>query len=205
MKNNIMYKNVEIGKNVSVGDFVILGKPPSGRKNGELKLVIGDNAIIRSHTIIYAGNKIGNNFQTGHNVMIRECNIIGNNVSIGTGSCLEHHIKIGDYVRIHSQVFIPEYSIIEKNAWIGPNVVFTNAQYPKSKEVKNNLRGPYIESGAKIGANATLLPGILVGSNALIGAGSVVVYNVNKNDVVVGNPAKVIKQIKDINDYEECY
>ena len=73
-------KNVKLGKNMVLGDFVIIGVPPRGREEGELETIIGDNAVIRSHTVIYAGNIIGSNFQTGHHVNIREENVIGDKV-----------------------------------------------------------------------------------------------------------------------------
>src|SRR3982750_3101310 len=109
---------------------------------------------------------IGANFQTGHGVMIRELNEIGDNVSVGTHSVIEHHVKIGNRVRIHSNAFIPEFSVIEDGAWIGPNVVFTNALYPLSPNAKDNLKGPHVMSDAKIGANSTLLPDVRVGRNS---------------------------------------
>jgi acetyltransferase-like isoleucine patch superfamily enzyme len=204
-KNNLIkiYDNVEIGKNVEIEEFCIIGKPPRGKTNGELKTVIGDNSVIRSGTVIYAGNIIGENFNTGHNVVIREENKIGANVSIGTLSCIEHHIVIEDGVRIHSQVFIPEYTTIKKNAWIGPNVVVTNAKYPLSKNVKNNLIGALIEENAKIGANVTTLPGVKIGKNALVGSGSLVNKDVGEGEVVVGNPIRKIKEVKDIKEYNE--
>jgi len=195
------YSNIDIGKNSKIDDFCIIGRPPKGKKDGDLATQIGDNCIIRPHTVIYSGNKIGDDFQTGQQVSIRENNNIGNNVSIGTGSCIEHNIVIEDDVRLHSQVFIPEYSELKENCWIGPNVVFTNAKYPLSKNVKENLKGPTIEENAIVGANATLLPGIKVGKNALIGAGSVVENDVPKGKVVAGNPARIIKNIEDIEEY----
>ncbi|MBI3162042.1 MAG: N-acetyltransferase, partial [Chloroflexi bacterium] len=140
-------------------------------------------------------------FQTGHGVLLREENRLGNRVSIGSHSVVEHHVQIGNEVRIHSNVFIPEYSVLEDGCWIGPNVVFTNARYPLSKNAKGSLIGPHIHSGAKIGANSTLLPGVVVGKNALIGAGSVVVRDVPDGKVVAGNPAKSIGDIGDLAEY----
>lgn len=201
MNNYVIYPNVYIEKGSVIEDYVIIGYPPKDKKKGELKTIIGKNAVIRSHTVIYAGNIIGNNFETGHNVLIREENKIGNNVSIGTGSCIEHHIVIKDGCRIHSQVFIPEYSLLEENSWLGPNVVLTNAKYPKSKDIKNNLKGPIIKACAKIGANSTILPGKIIGENSLVGAGSVVTKDVKANKVVVGNPIKEINNISDIYVY----
>ena len=184
-----IYKGVELGEGVEIGDGVIIGLPPKGHSDGELKTVIGDNAIIRSHTTIYAGNRIGNDFQTGHHVLIRELNEIGNDVSVGTSTVVEHNVKIKDGVRIHSQAFIPEFSLLEEGAWIGPNVVLTNATYPCSINVKQTLKGPILRKNCRIGANSTLLPGLEIGENSLIGAGSVVTKAVEADSVIAGNPA----------------
>jgi acetyltransferase-like isoleucine patch superfamily enzyme len=151
--------------------------------------------VIRSHTVIYAGNEIGADFQTGNKANIRESNRIGENVSIGTLSVVEHHVTIGDHVRIHTQVFVPEYTVLEEGVWLGPNVVLTNAKYPKSPDAKANLKGPVLRKGAKVGANATILPGVVIGENALIGAGSVVVRDVPDETVVAGNPARTINHL----------
>jgi acetyltransferase-like isoleucine patch superfamily enzyme len=193
-----LYDNVLLGAGSVVEDFCIVGVPPRHVRDGELPTTIGDGAVIRSHTVIYAGNAIGRNFQTGNKVNLRESNRIGNDVSVGTLSVIEHHVEIGDRVRIHTQVFIPEFSILEDGCWIGPNVVFTNARYPLSPGVKDSLQGPVIRKGAKIGANATLLPGVVVGENALVGAGAVVVHDVPPGAVVVGNPARVIRHVADL-------
>lgn len=189
----VVFPDVILGKGVVVEDFCIIGCPPGGKTGGELTTVIGDNAVIRSHTVIYAGNCIGDNFQTGNKANIRELNTIGNNVSIGTLSVVEHHVKIGDNARIHSQVFVPEYSVLEDDCWLGPNVVVTNAKYPKSPDVKSQLKGAVIEKNAKIGANSTLLPGVRIGANSLVGAGSVVTNDVEKNSIVAGSPAEFIR------------
>lgn len=193
-----VYANVSLGAGSVLEDFCILGTPPRGKKDGELVTVIGDGAVIRTHTVIYAGNTIGKNFQTGNKVNIREANQIGNDVSIGTLSVIEHHVQIADRVRIHTQVFVPEFSVLEEGCWLGPNVVLTNARYPLSPGVKDQLAGPVIRKGAKIGANATILPGVVIGENALVGAGAVVTKDVPPGAVVVGNPARVIRDISEL-------
>lgn len=193
-----IFPNVIIGKNAVIEEYVIIGTPPRGRKPGELQTVIGDNAVIRSHTVIYAGNRIGDNFQTGHHVLVREENEIGNQVSIGTASVVEHHVKMGNNVRIHTQAFVPEMSILEDGAWIGPHAVITNAAYPLSPNVKNELKGALVKKNAKVGAHATLLPGVTIGENALVGAGAVVTKDVPANKVVAGNPAKVINDVSNL-------
>jgi acetyltransferase-like isoleucine patch superfamily enzyme len=193
-----IYGNVQLGPNSIVEDFCILGVPPRGFEAGQLETVIGADAVIRSHTVIYAGNVIGRHFQTGNKVNVRELNEIGDDVSIGTLSVVEHHVTIGHGVRIHTQAFVPEFSVLEDGCWIGPNVVLTNAKYPLSPGVKDQLAGPVIRRGAKIGANATILPGVVIGEHALVGAGAVVVRDVPAYAVVAGNPARVIGQLADL-------
>ncbi len=166
------------------------------------KYKIGKNPLLREPTIIYSNNVIGDNFQTGHFVVIRQDNKIGNNVSIGIHSEVAYNVIIEDNVRIHSKCFIPEFSVIKKNAWIGPNVVFTNDKYPNSIDGKNNLKGPIIGEYANIGANSTILPGIKIGKHALIGAGTVVVKDVPDYAIVVGNPNKIIGDVRNLEKYE---
>lgn len=191
-----IYPGVELGENYQFGLWVIVGEPPQGQPPGGLTTRIGPGANIRSHSVIYAGNVIGQNFNTGHGVLVRELNTIGDDVSIGSHSVIEHHVTIGQRVRIHSQAFIPEFSVLEDEAWIGPNVVFTNALHPRCPQAKTCLKGPRIRRGAKIGANATLAPDIEIGEMALVGAGSVVTKDVPAGAVVAGNPARVLKGIE---------
>ena len=197
----IVHPGALIGRSPILGLYVILGEAPRGHEIGELVLVIGDEAHIRSHTVIYAGSVIGRRFQTGHGVLVRESNEIGDDVSIGSHSVIEHHVRLGDGVRIHSSAFIPEFSVLEAGAWVGPNVVLTNAAYPSSERAKAELAGPVLKEGAKVGANATILPGVVIGRDALVGAGAVVVEDVPDGKVVVGNPARIVRDVKDIPAY----
>lgn len=190
-------KNISIGNNPKIGEYVLLGVEPL-KPAGEQKLVIGDNAIIRSHSVIYMGNRIGNNFQTGHGVMIRENNVIGNNVSVGTHTTIERENKIGDYVRIHSNCFIPEFVIIEDMAWIGPSVTILNVLHPPCPYFEECAKSVVIKRNAKIGGNVTIGPKVTIGANVLIGFGSVVVNDIPDDAVAVGNPARVIKNIKEL-------
>lgn len=196
--NNIIYPGVEIGDGTRIDPPSIIGKPPRGAKEGERYLRVGINGQIRPFTTLYGGSEIGDNFQTGQGVSIREDNIIGHNVSVGTNSVLEFGNRIGDYSRIHSNCFL-EMVTIGRYVFIGPNVVFTDDPHPmgcpRYKECKG---GPIIEDYVRIGANTTILPGVRIGKNSLIGAGAVVTKDVHENSVVVGNPARVIKTVDEL-------
>ena len=173
----------------------VVGKPPRGAKEGDFETRIGENCHLRPFTTVYAGNLIGNNFQTGQGASIREDNIIGDNVVIGTNTVLEFGNRIGNNVRVHSGCFL-EMVTIEDDVFVGPGTVFTDDPHPMNcPKYKECLGGATVKELAKIGGNCTILPGITIGRNSLVGAGSVVVEDVPENCVVVGNPAKVIKTV----------
>ena len=190
----IIHPGVKFGERVVVEDFCILGVPPTG-SDASQETVVGDDAVIRSFTVIYAGNVIGARFQTGNKANVRENNLIGDDVSIGTLSVVEHDVRIGDRVRIHTQAFVPEYSVLEDECWVGPQAVLTNARFPGSPGVKDTLSGPVLECRAMVGANATLLAGVRIGAGSLVAAGSVVTKDVPPRVIVAGVPAEVIREI----------
>ena len=196
--SSISFPNVTLANGVEVDDFVVLGRAPKGAQAGELPLTIGAGSVLRSHSVIYAGSRIGDRFQCGHGALIRENCELGNDCSVGSGTVLEFHVKVGNGVRIHSKCFVPEHSILEDDCWLGPNVVLTNAPYPVSKRVKDTLEGVRICAKAIIGANATILPGVTVGPGAIVGAGSVVTHDIAPGTVVVGNPARAIGLRQDL-------
>ncbi|MBK9125745.1 MAG: transferase [Chloroflexi bacterium] len=198
-----IYSKVTLPDDAQLDDYVIVGRPPQGTADGEFETRIGSSCVIRSHTVIYAGNRIGARFQTGHGAMIREHNVIGDDVSVGTQSIVEHHVSIGNGVRLHSRVFVPEYTTLEDKCWLGPGVILTNARYPLSPGAKHSLKGPVIEAGAIVGAGAVILPGVRIGSKALVGAGAVVTRDVPPGAVVVGNPAHIVKHVDDLQAYAE--
>lgn len=194
----VQFPNVHLGEGVTVDEFVILGRAPKGALPGELSLEIGPGGVIRSHSVLYAGSRVGARFQTGHGVLVREQCRIGEDCSIGSGTVLEFLVTLGDRVRVHSNCFIPEYSVLEDDCWLGPNVVLTNAKFPQTPRTKELLAGVHICKGAKVGANSTLLPGVIIGQGALVGAGSVVTRDVPEGMVVAGNPARSLGRVSEL-------
>lgn len=184
---------VEAGVTLGAGHDLrspcVLGAPPRGREPGELALTVGEMAVVRPFTTIYAGSTIGAKFQSGQGASIREDNIIGDDVSVGTNAVLEFGNRIGNRVRIHSGCFL-EMVTVEDDVFIGPNVVFADDPHPMGCPRYTECKGgATVRRLARIGANSTILPGVEIGENAFVGAGSVVTKDVAAGTVVVGNPA----------------
>ena len=136
---------------------------------------VPESTSIWQFCVIFPKCKIGENCNICANVLIENDVIIGNNVTIKSG------VQVWDGIEI------------EDNVFIGSNVAFTNDMYPKSRNKDWKMQRTKVCQGASIGANVTILPGITIGENALIGAGSVVTKNIPANTVWVGNPARFIK------------
>jgi acetyltransferase-like isoleucine patch superfamily enzyme len=150
---------------------------------------IGNGSLIRSHSVVYADAEIGERFESGHHVTIRECSRIGHDVRVGTDCDLQGELTIGDHTRLHSGVFVPQRTTIEELVWIFPQAVLLNDPHPPSDTC---TEGPTIRRAAVIGAAATIFPAIEIGEGALVAAGSVVRVDVPAHTVVAGVPARVI-------------
>lgn len=195
---NLIHENVIIGDGCQIDNNVEIGRPPRGKKDGELVTKIGKNCTIRSGTIIYAGTNIGDNFQTGHYAIIRENNIIGNNCSLGIRSELAPGNTIGNHVRIHSSCFL-EKTTIESDVIIAPGVKFADDFSLNHASINDPcLVGATVKKGARIGMGAILLPHVIIGEQAVVGAGSVVTHNVEPMTIVVGNPARFLKSTREV-------
>ncbi len=181
-----------LGSNCIIGEY--LNDFIQTRQNSEYRLEIGEHAVIRSGSIIYSDSVIGNGFQTGHQVTIREHSVFGDHVSIGTLSDIQGYCRLGNYVRLHSNVHIGQHSMVDDYVWIFPYTVLTNDPTPPSDE----LVGVHVHSFAIIATGSIILPGLEIGQDALIGAGAIVTRNVGSYKVAVGNPAKEITDVRKI-------
>ncbi len=140
---------------------------------------------------------IGKGTRIWQYVVILEQAVIGANCNICAHTLIENDVLIGNNVTVKSGVYIWDGIVIEDNVFIGPCVAFANDKYPRSKQYPDTFAKTIVKKGASIGANATILPGVTLGENCMIGAGSVVTRDVPENAVVVGNPAKIIRYIGD--------
>ncbi len=191
----IIYENVRVGANSFIGAQCILGERLAEYlKNKDYNnptLTIGANSVIRSGTIIYASTITGNNFQTGNRAIIREYSIFGNNCSFGSLAQSDGHIKVGNNCRFHNNVFIATYTTVEDDVHFYPMSCTVDSLHPPCQKGRE---GPYFEKGVIVGAKALILPRVRVGAGCVIAGGSIVTESAPPNSVLVGAPARVVKE-----------
>jgi UDP-2-acetamido-3-amino-2,3-dideoxy-glucuronate N-acetyltransferase len=203
-ENVVVYPGTAIGDGCRIGDNVVLGKQPalsprSTAKREELPpLELGEGTIVSTGSVVFAGTTIGARVILGDQSCVRERCVLGDDVVVGRGSLVENDTTIGARTKIQANAYVTAYSILEVDVFIAPGVVTTNDNFMGRTEQRHALRkGPTIRRGARIGGGAVLLPGIEVGEEAFVGAGAVVVRNVPPRALVVGNPARQIRDVPD--------
>lgn len=185
---------VALGEGCEIEPGAIVGYLP-GRHVADVTLRIGSNARIRSGTVIYGGSTIGSGLETGHNVVIREENVIGANFNVWNSSTIDYGCIIGNDVKIHCGVYVAQFTTLEDEVFLAPGVSIANDPHPLCGLC---MRGPTIKRRARIGVNVTLLSHITIGEGALIGAGSVVTRDIPAFVVAYGNPARPVRDVADL-------
>ncbi|BFO65960.1 DapH/DapD/GlmU-related protein [Chryseobacterium sp. KCF3-3] len=196
--NTVIYDNVTIGDNSIICNDCVIGEPSNDyyfNKNYENpKTILEEGAFIRSHSILYAGSSFGKKFSTGHRVTIREHSKFGNNCRIGTVSDIQGYVEFGDNCWLHSNVHIGQQSKIGNYVFIYPYVVFTNDPTPPS----DICIGPTIGDFSQIAVGTVLLPASEIGKHCLVGAQSLVGGKYEDYSLIIGNPAKKIKDVREL-------
>jgi acetyltransferase-like isoleucine patch superfamily enzyme len=190
----------QVGGGLSADDGVIVGYPAERRPGSGLFL--GDDARLRSGTVIYAGSTIGHRLQTGHHVIIREDNRLGDDVAVWSNSVVDYGCIIGDRVKIHSNCYVAQFTQIEDDAFLAPGVTIANDLIPGSAASADAMQGPLIRRGAQIGVNVTIVPYVTIGVDSIIGAGSVVTKDVPDGVLAYGNPAVPVRSVRDLGDID---
>ncbi|HXJ63634.1 MAG TPA: acyltransferase [Actinomycetota bacterium] len=184
---------VQFADELFTDEGVLLGYP-SGRCLSTL-LTIGRGARFRSGTVIYSGTAIGDRFETGHNVVVREENTIGDDVSIWSNTVVDYGCSIGDRVKIHSNCYVAQFTELEEDVFLAPGVTVANDLFPGALESAQAMAGPRICRGAQIGVNVTILPYVTIGPGAIVGGGSVVTKDLPGHMVAYGSPARPIRPV----------
>jgi acetyltransferase-like isoleucine patch superfamily enzyme len=200
----VVYPGTVLGDGCVFGDHAVVGKQPvlGSRSTAPREplppLELGTACTISTGAVVFAGTRLGNRVIIGDQACVRERCDIGNNVVIGRGSLVENDTVIGEGVSIQANAYVTAYTTIEDDVFIAPCVVTTNDNFMGRTERRHELRhGPTIRRGARIGGGAVILPGIEIGEEAFVGAGAVVVRDVAPRSVVVGNPARPLRDVPD--------
>jgi UDP-2-acetamido-3-amino-2,3-dideoxy-glucuronate N-acetyltransferase len=201
-QNVVIYPGTVIGDDCKIGDNAVLGKQPSLSPRSTAKreplgpLELGPGTIVSTGAIVFAGTKIGARVIVGDQACVRERCEIGDDVVIGRGSLVENDTTIGALTKIQAEAYITAYSTLEEEVFIAPCVVTTNDNFMGRTEKRHALmKGPTIRRGARVGGGAILCPGVEIGEEAFVGAGAVVVKDVPARMLVVGNPARVLREV----------
>jgi len=193
-----MTSDVRIGPGLSADRDVILGYP--GRRSAPSVLRLGRDAVLRSGSVVYFGSSIGDRFETGHHVVVREECAVGDDVSIWSNTVVDYGCRIGNRVKIHANCYVAQYTDIGDDAFLAPGVTLANDLYPGQRASAEVMSGPSIREGAQLGVNVTVLPFVVIGEGCLVGAGSVVTRDLPAGSVAFGNPATIRGRVEDLAD-----
>jgi acetyltransferase-like isoleucine patch superfamily enzyme len=195
-----MRADLRIANGLIADDDVVLGYPPS--RPVAQPLVLGSGARLRSGSVIYAGSKIGSNFETGHHVIVRESTVIGDQVSVWSNTVVDYGCVIGSRVKIHCNCYIAQFTELEDDAFLAPGVTIANDLFPGRVSSASAMAGPLIRAGAQIGVNVTILPYVTIGEGAIVGSGSVVTKDIPPGMVAYGNPASPVRRVEELGNVE---
>jgi acetyltransferase-like isoleucine patch superfamily enzyme len=198
----IVYPGTVLGEGCKILDYAVVGKQPtlgprSTAKREELPpLELGAGTIVSTGAIVFAGTVIGERGIVGDQACVRERCTIGDDVVIGRGALIENDTTVGSLTKIQADAYVTAYTTVEERVFIAPRVITANDNFMGRTEKRHALRkGPTIRRGARVGAGAVLCPAVEIGEEAFVGAGAVVVKDVPPRVVVVGNPARVLRDV----------
>jgi acetyltransferase-like isoleucine patch superfamily enzyme len=198
----VVYPGTVLGDGVRVLENAVVGKQPALSPRSTAKreplppAEIGDGTLISTGAIVFAGTRIGERVVVGDQSCVRERVTVGDDVVLGRGAFVENDTTIGPMARIQAEAYITAYSTLEEHVFIAPCVVTTNDNFMGRTEKRHALRkGPTIRRGARVGGGAILCPAVEIGEEAFVGAGAVVTKDVPPRVIVVGNPARVLRDV----------
>jgi acetyltransferase-like isoleucine patch superfamily enzyme len=199
----VIHDGSRIGKDVRLDDGVVVGKWPLRSRASPttadlVPAYIGDGCLLGSHVVIYSGAVIGDGVLIADHASVREGSCIGDLTVLGRGVAVENEVTIGKCCKVETGAYVTAKSIIGDLCFIAPQATFTNDNYVgRTEERFQHFGGVTMQRGARVAANATVLPGIVIGEDALVAAGAVVTHDVPARMIVMGSPARVIRPVSE--------
>jgi UDP-3-O-[3-hydroxymyristoyl] glucosamine N-acyltransferase len=198
----VVHAGTTLGERCLVEDGVVLGKRPRLRPGSSAQgavgdLVVADDATICCGAVVYAGAAIGPSAIIGDQSQVRERAAIGERSVLGRGSTIDFGAQVGARVSIQTLVYVTAGTVVEDDVFIGPGVVTTNDQTMGRHPRGEPLAGPVLKRGCRVGAGAVLTPGVVIGEEAFIAAGAVVIRDVAAREVVMGVPGRAVRRVGD--------
>ncbi len=199
----VFHDDVVIGDSVRIDDHAVLGKLPMRAASSATTkdavyppLVLGEGSIVGTAAVLYRGAKLGRKVLVADQATVREDVTIGDRTIVGKGVTIENQCTIGRFVKLESECYITAYSTIEDRVFIAPGVITSNDNFVgRTEERKKHFKGVTVRRGGRIGAGAVILPGMTIGEDALVGAGSLVTADVPPRTIVYGSPARVVRAV----------
>jgi UDP-2-acetamido-3-amino-2,3-dideoxy-glucuronate N-acetyltransferase len=201
--NVVIHTGTRIGRNCAIGDLAVVGRPPTlaatstaPRGAGEPTL-LDDGARVLAGAVVAAGAQLSAGSIVGDQAQVRERATVGTQSVIGRGSAVDNDVEVGARVKVQTNCYLTAYSLVENDVFVGPGVVLTNddtmARHPKGE----GLVGPTLRRACRIGGGAVIRAGIEIGEEAFVGAGAVVIADVEPRSVVIGVPARKVREVED--------
>jgi acetyltransferase-like isoleucine patch superfamily enzyme len=187
--------DIRASYDTALWDSGVLVRYAPERPLRSLELRLGAGARLRSGTVIYAGSEIGRGFDTGHNVVIREESVIGEDVYVSSNTVIDHGCRLGNDVRVESNCYLSPSTVLEDEVTVGAGCTFTTDPHPGQVQ-RDAARAPILRRGASIEANVSILPGVVIGEDAVVAAGSVVTCSVPAGMVAAGVPARIVGEVE---------
>lgn len=199
----VVHDGVVIGDGCTIGDGAVLGKSPTlGVRSTASRdpldpLVLEGGVVIGTHAIVLAGVRIGAGAVVADQAMVRERCTVGRDTVVGRASLLDNDVVVGARVKIQSNVYVTGFSVIEDDVFVGPCAMTTN-DHTMGRHAKGiALHGAILRRACRVGGAAVLLPNVEIGEEAFVAAGAVVTVTVAPRKVVMGVPARVVRDVSD--------
>ena len=196
----VVHEGTVIGDRCSIEDHAVLGKRPRLARHSQARgdvgaLELGAGASVGTGAVVFAGASVGAEAILGDQCFVRERALIGAGSVIGRGSVVDNDVVVGARVRVQTDVYLTAFTLVEDDVFVGPAAITTNDHTMARHGPDSPCRGATLRRACRVGGGAVLTPGVEIGEEAFVAAGAVVTSDVPARAVVMGVPARVVREV----------